>query len=82
MTKIKRPIIEYDICGQLCPSALLVTLKELNDNRDNLIHRGAILAIKTDNRDSVSTIPDAANNMGYQVKVEKINNYYSIQIFK
>ncbi len=79
---MEQQIIEFDICGQICPAALLVTLKGLNDNKEELINNSAILAIKTDNRDSVSTIPEAACNMGYQVKVEKENNCYSINIFK
>ena len=75
-------IIELDICGQICPSTLLVTLREMNNNFDELNAGTARLFIKTNNRDCTNTIPEAAGNMGFQVDVCKTEAAYTILIFK
>jgi len=73
--------IEFNICGQICPSALLTALREINTNRTDLKQRQAQLLIKTDARDATRTIPTAVENMGYQVDIEKTDGYYCIRIF-
>lgn len=73
--------IEFDICGQICPSALLTALREINANRNDLRQRQAQLLIKTDARDATRTIPTAVENMGYRVDIEKTDGYYCIRIF-
>lgn len=76
----KKEVIEFDIRGQICPSSLLIALKEMN-NRKVEIRNGTVeLTFKTDNRDATVTIPDAAENMGYGVSVTKEADYYLIVI--
>lgn len=72
--------IECDIRGQICPSTLLTTLRELNRLKAPLREGAVQLVIKTDSRDATSTIPHAARNMGYQVAVEKCLGYYQLVI--
>jgi TusA-related sulfurtransferase len=74
--------IELDIRGQICPSTLLVALRVMNSNIDELNSGSARLFIKTDNRDAVNTIPEAAGNMGFQIAVSKSGAAYTILIFK
>jgi len=74
--------IELDICGQICPSTLLVVLREMNNNFDALNSGESRLIIKTDNRDATNTIPEAAENMGFQVTVSKTGGAYNILVFK
>ena len=71
-----------DIRGQICPSTLLVALREMNNNIDELDSGSVRLFIKTDNRDAINTIPEAAENMGFQVNVAKAGSFYTILIFK
>jgi len=74
--------IEFDSCGQLCPSTLLTALREVNSHREVLQQGTHMLLIKTDARDATRTIPDAVENMGYQVEIEKIDGIYAIRIYK
>lgn len=71
-------LIEFDICGQICPSTLLTALREINRRKADLKERTVRLAFKTDNRDATSTIPEAVRNMGYAVSVIKSGGFYSI----
>lgn len=82
MTATVPRTIELDIRGQICPSTLLVALREMNNNIDELNSGCARLFIKTDNRDCTNTIPEAAENMGFQVTVSKSAGAYTILIFK
>lgn len=73
-------MVEYDISGQLCPSTLLTALKAVNERQDGL-RRGALaLRFKTDNRDAITTIPDAVAHMGYVARVRKEGGYYLVEI--
>ena len=72
--------IEFDIRGQICPSSLLVALKEVNSRAERLQQGSVQLCFLTDNRDATVTIPESATNMGYGVSVEKKEGYYSIVI--
>ena len=72
--------IEFDIRGQICPSSLLVALKEVNSRAERLQQGNVQLCFLTDNRDATVTIPESATNMGYGVSVEKKEGYYSIVI--
>ncbi|OQY24542.1 MAG: tRNA methyltransferase [Desulfobacteraceae bacterium 4572_35.2] len=74
--------IEFDNCGQLCPSTLLTALREVNTYRDQLQQGSHQLVIKTDARDATRTIPDAVENMGYQVEISKQHSIYVIRIYK
>lgn len=72
--------ITLDIRGQVCPSTLLVTLRELNANRQAL-HNGEVqLVVRTDNRNATFTVPQAAENMGYQVEVRQEAGLYVMVI--
>ncbi len=72
--------IEYDIRGQMCPSTLLTTLKEINRLKEQLSSGSIYIEVKTDNRDATSTIPTTVNNMGYEATVTKKEGYYQIII--
>ncbi|HIJ60345.1 MAG TPA: sulfurtransferase TusA family protein [Nitrospirae bacterium] len=72
-----------DIRGQVCPSTLLVSLKEINKHKDSLKSGKSKLKIITDNRDAVTTIPESCKSMGYPCDVEKsVEGYYIITIKK
>ena len=73
-------IIIHDIRGQICPSCLLFTLREVNEQRSALKNNNLQILIKTDNRDATTTIPDAVSSMGYDSTVEKKEGYYEIRI--
>lgn len=72
--------IELDICGQVCPSTLLVSLREINRNIAGLKAATVQLLIKTDNRNATITIPEAATNMGLKAEVSKDGGIFSILI--
>ncbi len=73
-------VIEFDIRGQICPSALLITLREVNQHKQELRAGSTRLRVRTDNRDSTITIPDALSNMGYAVEVTKNEGYYLVEV--
>lgn len=72
--------IDLNILGQTCPACLLVALKEINVNRDQLKNGEAEVVIRTDHRDATRTIPDSAKAMGYDVDVKKVASYYEIRV--
>ncbi len=72
--------IEIDIRGQICPSCLLLVLREVNQRHRELMDGNLCLVILTDNRAATGTIPDAVNNMGIAAAVEKLAGYYRIII--
>ncbi len=73
-------VIQFDIRGQICPSTLLIALKEMNRHKEALRSGDMVLLFKTDNRDATVTIPDAAEHMGYGATVAKEANYYLITV--
>jgi TusA-related sulfurtransferase len=72
--------IEFDIRGQICPSTLLVALREINRNFKELNTGAVQLLFRSDNRNCINTIPPAAENMGLKASVEKTGSDYSILI--
>jgi TusA-related sulfurtransferase len=80
MSNASEELIVIDIRGQICPSCLLTTLREVNQRKAALKGGEVTLRIKTDSRDATSTIPAAVSNMGYPVTVEKDQGYYLIFI--
>ncbi len=72
---------EIDLRGQICPSTLLMALREINGCKPDLRCGALKLSFLSDNRDSTVTIPEAAANMGYEVSVVKENEYYRIDIY-
>ncbi|PKN12134.1 MAG: sulfurtransferase TusA family protein [Deltaproteobacteria bacterium HGW-Deltaproteobacteria-4] len=78
MNKVK--IEKFDVYGQVCPSTLLLALREVNRLQDEL-HRGDMqLDIRTDNRFATATIPNAVRNMGFDAMVRKEEEGYLIQV--
>jgi TusA-related sulfurtransferase len=74
--------IEFDIRGQICPSTLLIALREINRNQEQLRKGELVIRFKTDNRDSVNTIPESAIHMGYRAEIEKLDNYYTVTVYR
>ncbi len=72
--------LEFDIRGQICPSSLLIALKEVNARVEQLRAGSVKLCFITDNRDATVTIPESALNMGYSVTVEREGGYYRIEV--
>jgi TusA-related sulfurtransferase len=73
-------IKKLDLRGQMCPSALLTALREINMNKVTLKAGNMNIAILTDNRDSTITIPESVVRMGYEAHVTKEEEYYRIDI--
>lgn len=73
-------IIVHDIRGQICPSTLLFTLREVNKEQRTLKEEQLTLIIKTDNRNAITTISEAISSMGYTATVAKKDGYYQIEI--
>lgn len=76
MTTFSGRAVELDLRGQVCPVALLLSLKKLNALRGELLSQSATLRILTENRDSVPTISEAVRNMGYAVTVDREEAHY------
>ena len=66
--------IELDIRGQVCPSCLLLTLREINRHHAEVMAGRARLVVLT------GTIPDAVKNMGLSATVDKVEGYYRVAI--
>jgi TusA-related sulfurtransferase len=73
-------LIEMDIRGQICPSCLLLALKEVNTRAQELRDGSLELRILTDNRQATATIPEAVTNMGFDVDVVKEGGYYAVRV--
>ena len=80
MASPKKEIMEFDIRGQMCPSCLLIALKEINKLQDVIKNGKKELHILSNDRQSTGTIPDAVKNMGYQVLIVKEQGWYRIKI--
>lgn len=72
--------IEMDIRGQVCPSCLLLVLREVNRHHQDVVSGELSLTILTDNRQAVGTIPEAVSNMGIATEVVKTDGCYRITI--
>jgi TusA-related sulfurtransferase len=72
--------ITIDISGQLCPSCLLLTLKDLNRHADAVRNGGTEIVVTTDDRQATATIPDAVNKMGYAAEVTRVDAGYRIRV--
>lgn len=72
--------IDYDIRGQICPSTLLMALRAFNTHQEGLRGKAVRLRFLTDNRDCVTTIPRAAENMGYTATVSRAEGCYLIEV--
>lgn len=74
--------IEFNITGQICPSTLLIALREINRNIAAINSGTRRLLFRTDNRDCTNTIPEAAGNMGLRAEVSKLDTGYTILVTK
>jgi hypothetical protein len=72
--------IDIDICGQICPSCLLITLKQLNLHGPS-IRAGDTEVVVTDDRQATATIPSAAERMGFRTEVTRLDAHYRIRVF-
>lgn len=73
--------IDIDIRGQICPSCLLLTLKEINQNSEAIRSGEAEIQVKTDDRQATTTIPVTVERMGFRSAVTRQDNHYRIRIF-
>lgn len=73
--------IDLDICGQVCPSCLLLTLKELNSNSAAIRAGSFDVMVVTDDRQATATIPVTAERMGFCSEVARLDGTYRIRIF-
>lgn len=73
--------VAIDIRGQLCPSCLLLTLRELNRMGAAIRAGTSEVVVTTDDRQATSTIPAAADRMGYASEVAPVDGAYRIRIF-
>lgn len=71
-----------DIRGQICPSCLLIALKEVTTNADKINAKEFSILILSDDRHATATIPDAVHAMGFSTTVDKTDAGYKIVIFK
>lgn len=72
--------VELDIRGQICPSTLLTTLREVNRYQQEIRSGAVQLSIRTDNRNATVTVPQVAEDMGLLVQVSKNEEGYLIVI--
>lgn len=73
--------IDIDIRGQICPSCLLLTLKELNRNGAAIRAGSTEIVVTTDDRQATATIPATADRMGFRTEVVRMDGSYRIRIF-
>jgi TusA-related sulfurtransferase len=73
--------LDIDIRGQICPSCLLLTLKELNRMGADIRAGSAEIVVLTDDRQATSTIPATAGRMGFHTDVTRLAGVYHIRIF-
>lgn len=73
--------IDIDLRGQICPSSLLLALRELNRIGPAIRAGLAELIVATDDRQSTATIPATVDRMGYGTQVEHMDDGYRIRIF-
>ena len=70
----------FDLRGRICPSTLLVAMKEMNNHRQQLQEGRVQLRFLLENRDATVTIPEMARNMGHGVEVAKVEHHYELLI--
>ena len=71
-----------DIRGQICPSCLLLALKEVTSSAEQIEAGRYSILIISDDRHATATIPDAVHNMGFTTAIDKTDRGYEILIYK
>lgn len=74
--------VHIDVRGFVCPSSLLVALRELNKHRESLRTDHFKIELMVDNHDSINRICDAVKSMGYDFHVTDTDNSYCIAIYR
>lgn len=72
--------VELDIRGQVCPSTLLTTLREITRRQEEILSSSVQVLIRTDNRHATVTVPQALESMGLAVHIRKEEGSYSILV--
>lgn len=72
--------IHLDISGQICPSCLLLTLRELNQHAEAVRCGTTEIVVTTDDRQATATIPEAVHKMGYDAEVTRLDAGYRIRV--
>lgn len=75
-------IEQFDVRGQVCPSSLLLALREVNRLNSDLKNGQVEIVILTDNRNATITIPNALKSMGLSARINKRDDCYQIRIGK
>ena len=73
--------IDIDIRGQICPSCLLITLKELNQHGEAIRAGDTEVLVVTDDRQATATIPATADRMGFRTEVVRQDDLYRIRVY-
>jgi TusA-related sulfurtransferase len=74
--------VHVDVRGFVCPSSLLVALRELNKYRESLRTDHFTIELMVDNHDSTNRICDAVKSMGYDFRVTDTDNSYCIAVYR
>lgn len=75
-------IVHVDVRGFVCPSSLLVALRELNKCRESLRTDHFKIELMVDNPDSTNRICAAVKSMGYDFHVTDTDNSYCISVYR
>ena len=82
MPAITPSTVQVDVRGFVCPSSLLVALRELNKYREPLRTDHFTIELLVDNQDSTNRICDAVKSMGYDFLVTDTDNSYRIAVYR
>ncbi len=74
--------VHVDVRGFVCPSSLLVALRELNKYKEGLQAGQIRVEFMIDNHDSTNRICEAVKSMGYTFEVTDEHNGYAIAVYK
>ncbi len=74
--------VHVDVRGFVCPSSLLIALRELNKYRESLRTDHFTIEMMVDNQDSTNRICEAVKSMGYDFDVTDRDNCYCIAVYR
>jgi len=75
-------VVHIDVRGFVCPSSLLVALRELNKYRESLRKDHFKIELLVDNHDSTNRICEAVKSMGYDFHVTDTDHSYCIAVYR
>lgn len=82
MAAVTPNTVNVDARGFVCPSSLLVALRELNKHKEGLQSGQIRVEFLIDNHDSTNRICEAVKSMGYTFEVTDGHNGYAIAVYK